>query len=92
MTPAVISAKSFERDCKKLSSQRNDSVIEALKLFLRNPKQSSLNFESVSGHKGYFTIRSTLKDRILLRKIDAQSYEAVAVGNHDYIYESYFRR
>lgn len=92
MTIAVTLTGAFKQYRKRLSSQRDDAVIVALREFMANPKQRSLNFELVTGHKGYFTIRSSLVDRVLLRRVGPQAYEAVAVGNHDLIYGAYFRR
>src|SRR4051812_1781737 len=41
---------------------------------------------------GYFSIRVDYETRILLRSTEGdRRYDAVAVGNHDLVYESYFR-
>jgi hypothetical protein len=81
----------FLRSLKKLSAADAEDTIAALELFLVNPQAKSLNFERVRSRKGYFTIRSNYSIRILLRLSGPQAYEVAAVGNHDYIYESYWR-
>jgi hypothetical protein len=83
---------SFAKYRKKLSSERDDAVILTLRAFMVTPYLNSLNFEPVAGRKGYYTIRTSIADRILLRKTGGESYEVVAVGNHDLIYNSYFRK
>ena len=91
MTIAVTPTGSFARYRKRLSSDRDDAVIAALRRFISTPYLHSLNFEPVAHRKGYFTIRTSLADRVLFRKIGAESYEAVAVGNHDLVYNVYFK-
>jgi hypothetical protein len=87
----VTPTGAFLRSFKKLSTANAEDTTAALKLFLANPQAKSLNFERVRTRKGYFTIRSNYSIRILLRQSGPQSFDVVAVGNHDYIYESYFR-
>ena len=86
----VTPVGAFSRSLKKLSTKDRDDAISALQSFVVNPHAKSLNFEKVRTRKGYFTIRANYSIRILLRYIEREHYEAVAVGNHDYIYESYF--
>lgn len=80
----------FEKDLKRVSKPDADHVIDAIKTFIDEPTSRSLNFEKVRNRAGYFSIRATFKIRILLRQLAADEFEAVAIGNHDYIYESYF--
>lgn len=87
----VTLTRPFERALKKLSSANAEDTVAALELFIANPQAKSLNFERVRSRKGYFTIRANFSTRVLLRQTGIQEYDAVAVGNHDYIYESYFR-
>ena len=47
-------------------------------------------FRAGKSRKGYHTIRANYAIRILLRDNGPQSFEIVAVGNHDYIYEVFF--
>ena len=88
----VKPTKPFLRDIKKLSRSDSDAVIEALSLFMRDPQAKSLNFEKVTSRVGYFTVRGTYSIRVLLFQHDRNAFDAVAVGNHDYIYASYFKR
>jgi hypothetical protein len=88
MTIRLVAAKSFERDIKKIRDRhRRDSAQAALITFCENPKSRGLNFESIKGKSGYYTIRANYHDRILLRQINRSEYEMVAVRNHDYIYK-----
>jgi hypothetical protein len=88
----LTTSKPFLRDLKRLSSQDSSAVIAAVKLFMEDPTARALNFEKVTGRSGFFTIRSSYSVRILMEQIDRERYEAVAVGNHDYIYASYFKK
>jgi mRNA-degrading endonuclease RelE of RelBE toxin-antitoxin system len=92
MTIAVRAAKSFGKHAKKLSIARREAVAAAVKSFAANPETPGLNFEAVTGRKGYYTIRSGIGDRVLLRKTGPQAYDLVAVGNHDLIYRTYFKK
>jgi hypothetical protein len=86
----VTPTGTFLRSLKKLSAKHQDHVSAALETFLANPQAKRLNFEKVKSRKGYFTIRANYSIRILLRYVEREHYEVAAVGNHDYIYESYF--
>ncbi|MEA2925542.1 MAG: hypothetical protein QOD25_2664 [Alphaproteobacteria bacterium] len=87
----VTPTGAFLRGLRKLSSSDAADTEAALIMFVKSPRAPSLNFEKVKSRKGYFTIRSNYSVRILLRYAGPEHFEAVAVGNHDYIYESYFR-
>lgn len=87
----VTPTGAFLRSLRNLSSRDAEDTAAALVMFVKNPKAKSLNFEKVKSRKGYFTIRSNYSVRILLRYAGPEHFQAVAVGNHDYIYESYFR-
>jgi hypothetical protein len=88
----VIPTKAFIRDLKRLGNvARQSSAREAVVLCQQNHKDQQLRFEAIR-QRGYFTIRSTFGDRVLLHKISDGVYEAVAIGNHDYIYGTFFRR
>jgi hypothetical protein len=80
----------FRRNLKRLSSDDAEDVIAALERFMTAPDAKSLNFERVKSRKNYDTIRANYAVRILLKQTDAQAFDIVAVGNHDYIYESFF--
>jgi mRNA-degrading endonuclease RelE of RelBE toxin-antitoxin system len=84
--------KPFLRDLKKLAKTDAKAVSEAMGLFMKNPQAKILNFEKVTSRTGYFTIRGTYSIRVLMQHNGKEAYDAVAVGNHDYIYVSYFKR
>lgn len=90
--PKVRPANSFTKNLKRLSKQDADLVIKAIKLFMTDPYAHSLNFEKVTSRSGYFTIRTSYSIRVLLEFEGSDTYAAVAVGNHDYIYQSYFKK
>jgi hypothetical protein len=72
--------------------QKQNASIEAIVRFMKSPRDPKLNFERVVGRPGYFSFRVDYQTRILLRSTEAdRKYEAVAVGNHDLVYESYFK-
>jgi hypothetical protein len=93
MTIKVTPTRAFLRDLKRLGKgARRDDAIAAIEMFIQNPHAAGLNFESIRSQKGYYSIRANYHDRLVLRMINQSEYEAVAVGNHDYVYISYFRR
>jgi hypothetical protein len=92
MTLKVVVTKAFKRDLKRIGrGSRQDDAISSIQLFMENPQLPQLNFESVKSRKDYYSIRANYRDRILLRAVKQGEYDAVAIGNHDYIYKSYFR-
>ena len=93
MTLEVTITPAFSRDLKRLKNKTTQQAVsEALQELVRDGKTPRLNFEAVRSKSGYFTIRADYSTRILLREaIRNVSYEAVAVGNHDYVYRSFFR-
>lgn len=84
--------KPFLRDLKKLTKTDAQAVTQAMVLFMKDPQAKALNFEKVTSRTGYFTIRGTYSIRVLMRQSAREDYAAVAVGNHDYIYASYFKK
>jgi hypothetical protein len=92
MTTKVTPTGAFRRDLKRLGKgARQNDAIAAIELFVENPHSASLNFEPIRSQKGYYSIRTNYHDRLILRMLRPSEYEAVAVGNHDYLYVSYFR-
>jgi len=87
----VTLTRPFQRMLRNLSSSNAEDVVAALELFVADYQAKPLNFERVRSRKGYFTIRANFSTRILLRQTGTLAYDVVAVGNHDYIYESCFR-
>lgn len=92
MKVAVTPTGAFRRDLKRLSNEDADATIRALSLFIEQPTATKLNFELVKHRRGFHSIRATYSTRILLRKKSGIEYDAVAVGNHDYVYGSYFKK
>ncbi|MFG1205566.1 hypothetical protein [Xanthobacter flavus] len=88
----VTPTRAFLRDLKNISRQDADAVADALEMFMQDPKAKPLNFEPVKSRRGYFTIRASYKTRVLLLQQADDAFDVVAVGNHDYIYVSYFKK
>lgn len=81
----------FEKRLKRLSQSDAEDTIHAIETFIDMPNAKSLNFEKLRNRPGYFTIRSNYKIRVLLRQTAVDAFDVVAVGNHDYVYEQFFR-
>lgn len=64
----VDARRGFQKDFKRLSKSDAEHVIHAIELFIDHPKHPSLNLEKVTNRSGYFSIRATIKVRILLRQ------------------------
>lgn len=92
MPMTVAPTGAFLRSLKKLSKTDASDTIAALELFVCDHRAQPLNFEPVKSRAGYFTIRSNYKVRVLLRQTLPETFEIVAVGGHDYVYASYFRK
>lgn len=50
---------------------------------MAEPKQHRFKFRALKGHPDHFIINSSRGDRIILRRIEHDSYEVVDVGKHD---------
>jgi len=87
--PVLRPSKKFEKGLKRLPDTAARHAAAALKKFMENPQHPSLNFEKVKHSKNKLTIRFGKGPRIVLNKIDADTYEIVDIGTHDYIYKTY---
>jgi hypothetical protein len=88
----VTPTGAFLRNLKKLSKSDANDTITALELFTADHKAKTLNFEPVKSRRGYYTIRSNYSVRVLLRQNGEAEFDVVAVGNHDFVYASYFKK
>ena len=79
----ITTTPAFLKSAEKLPPNRKKKLIATLAKFLREPKLPSLDFRRLQGAPGYFIIDSTGGDRIILRKIGEDEYEAVDAGVHD---------
>lgn len=77
LTPA------FRKAAKKLPPDRIKKLASTIAKFQAEPKLPSLDFRPLKGTSNYFVVDSTGGDRIILRKIDDEHYEAVDCGTHD---------
>jgi plasmid maintenance system killer protein len=90
LTPEVKASRRFERAFAKWgagASVRREQAIRAIKQFVADPDHPSLNFERLAG-SDLFSIRVNRGDRIILRRLDGDSFELVDLGSHD-IYRRY---
>jgi len=77
VTPAFLKA------ANKLPPDRVKKLAATIKKFVAEPKIPSLDFRPLKGTSDYYVIDSTGGDRVILRKLDDQHYEAVDCGTHD---------
>lgn len=92
MTVQVTTAPSFLKELRKLPPDRQRGAAKGLGKFIKTPELPGLDFRSLAGHPGYYIIDPHGGDRIILRKIADDHYEAVDVGPHDNIYRRWNRK
>lgn len=88
--PAVSYSPRFIKALKALSGLAQDKAIRSLTLFMTHPESNSLRFRRLSGVADHFIISTNRGDRIILKKVGENDYEAVDVGPHD-MYRSWNR-
>ena len=91
MTVRVKLTPSFLKALKGLPPHRQKGAARALAKFSATPELPSLDFRSLAGAPGYHIIDPQSGDRIILRKIEDDHFEAVDVGPHDNIYRRWHR-
>jgi mRNA-degrading endonuclease RelE of RelBE toxin-antitoxin system len=74
--------RSYERGYKKLSTQNQNRVDEALTTLAKNPDHPSLNIEKVAGNKNIWSIRATQKLRITFER-EGDVIILRKVGSHE---------
>ena len=79
----VTVTERFVKATRGLPPNRQKAVARALSKFMREPRLPSLDFRALAGAPGFFIIDPTSGDRVILRKISDEEYEAVDVGPHD---------
>jgi hypothetical protein len=75
----------------KLTPGRQQSAVNQLYLFARQPDAPELRFRELRCAPGYWIINSHYQDRIILRAEDDGVYSAVDVGGHE-LYAEWERR
>ena len=91
MSVRVSVEASFVREAKKLPPDRRKAAEQTLVKFMAQPDLPRLKFRRLEGAASYFIINARRGDRIILRKIAADSYAAVDVGPHDNVYRRWNR-
>jgi hypothetical protein len=75
--PRIRIARGYRRALKRHDPTTCERCNAALVKFLENPRSPGLNFESVTGMPGYYSIRASLSLRVLLRKEEDENGELV---------------
>ncbi len=88
--PSVSYSQRFIKTLKTLSGLSQKKAVRSLTLFMAHPEANSLRFRPLSGATDHFIINTNRGDRIILKKLGEDDYEAVDVGPHD-MYRSWNR-
>jgi hypothetical protein len=83
VTVKIAPTADFIKALSKLPPDRQEKARKSLVLFQQEQKLARFDFRSLSGRSGYFIINSARGDRIILRRVGPDAYEAVDVGAHD---------
>jgi mRNA-degrading endonuclease RelE of RelBE toxin-antitoxin system len=89
----LVFSTSFERRFKKENRSNQLVIKETVELFKKNPYHPSLNFESITNQKGFYSIRIDRKIRIRLYvQFDdvgkILQVDVIDFGNHDTVYRA----
>ena len=79
----VTFANTFTKAARRLPPDRQRKVLVTIDKFQREPRLPSLDFRHLKGTADYHVIDSTGGDRIILRRVEDDLYEAVDCGTHD---------
>jgi len=92
LTVRVESTKGFDKAFAKLKdARRQRSVMDAVDRLIENRHHPSLNLERMQSTDTMWTIRTNLRDRIILKhepEVDPDLFTLIDVGPHD-IYRKY---
>ncbi|MGU3449672.1 type II toxin-antitoxin system RelE family toxin [Methylobacterium sp. 391_Methyba4] len=91
MTVRITPTQAFKKALDRLPPHRKRGAVRALAKFSATPDLPSLDFRSLAGAPGYHIIDPQSGDRIILRKVEDDHFEAVDVGPHDNIYRRWNR-
>lgn len=84
MRVRLLVSDQFLRRVERLPPHRAKAARRALAKFLAEPLLPGLNFEKLrTVSADYWSIRSGKGDRILLKRLADDQFEAVDVGTHD---------
>jgi hypothetical protein len=80
----LLVSERFYRRVERLPPHRAEAARRALAKFIEAPLRPGLNFEKLRNlSQDYWSIRSGKGDRILLKRISDDEFEAIDVGTHD---------
>jgi hypothetical protein len=92
LTRRVEQTKRFEKAFRKIKdTRRQRAIIDAIARLFDDPRHPALNFERIRSTERMWTIRSSLKDRVLIEHdpdADPDLFTLIDVGPHD-IYRRY---
>lgn len=81
-------SKQFEKQFKRLNTQKKDKVIKRLEVFIENPFYISLRNHELHGvWASYRSIDITGDIRAIYKDIDGTIAHFVAIGSHSELYE-----
>ena len=84
MRVRLIVSERFYRRVERLPPHRAEAARRALAKFIEAPLRPGLNFEKLRNlSQDYWSIRSGKGDRILLKRISDDEFEAIDVGTQD---------
>lgn len=84
MRVRLLVSERFYRRVERLPPHRAEAARRALAKFIEAPLRSGLNLEKLRNlSQDYWSIRSGKGDRILLKRISDDEFEAIDVGTHD---------
>ncbi len=92
MSRTVTPTPSFAKALKGLPPHRQKAAARALGKFMTDPILPSLDFRPLAGAPSYHIIDPGSGDRIILRQVAGDAFEAVDVGPHDNVYRAWNRR
>jgi hypothetical protein len=81
----------FLRGMRALPPDRQRRAIAAIEKFMRDAAVPSLDFRPLKGKADFFIIDANSGDRIILKRVEADTYEAMDVGPHDNVYRRWNR-
>lgn len=81
----------FVKGLRALPPDRQRRASDALKKFMNDASIRSLDFRPLRGLQDIFIIDANSGDRIILKRIAPDIYEALDVGPHDNVYRRWNR-
>lgn len=84
----LIPTKRFEKSLRALGPELRLRAAKSMKMLMEDTANRHLNFEKLIV-TGLYTIKVDMNFRIILRKIDGNTYELVDILDHHKTYNKY---